>query len=467
MESFITYTLIALIMLAIGYFAGQKTARLTQQNSHKDSEREIAEAQVKIDLLTNQLTEAAEKHQKELDQIKSDHDQHLTRLRSERNKISNDKEELSGLLSRRNTELEHLKEKNKLQKTEVEQLQKKFEKEFENLANKILEKKSEKFTTLNKTNLENILSPLQDKIKDFQNKVEKNQSDAVKRHAALGEQLKHLNEQNLKISREAHNLTRALKGESKTQGNWGEKILARVLEKSGLQEGREYFSQQAFTNDQGRKVYPDVVIHLPNDKRMIIDAKVSLTAYEKYVNTEDRNSKKAYLKQHIHSLKNHIKSLNAKAYEDLLKGASPDFVLMFIPIEPALYKAQDEDPSFFYTAFQKNILLVSPTTLLATLRTVDALWSNEKQQQNAQKIAHHATSLYHKFQGLLKGLDTVGRRIDSTKTAYSDAMKKLTGQQNLIKDIDQLEQLGISPKEKISNKWLKTAHSIQDKNKDA
>ena len=199
------------------------------------------------------------------------------------------------------------------------------------------------------------------------------------------------------------------------------------------------------------------MIHLPNDRRMVIDSKVSLRAYEKYVNEEDPALQESYLKDHIKALKDHIAQLSAKKYEDLLKGKSPDFVLMFIPIEPALYLAQNKDSAFFYSAFQRNILLVSPTTLLSTLRTIDALWSNEKQQQNALEIAKHAASLYHKFKNLLEDLEGVGNRIESTQKAYDKAMKKLTGNQNLIKDIHRLEELGVSPKDQIDSKWMNRA----------
>jgi DNA recombination protein RmuC len=221
-----------------------------------------------------------------------------------------------------------------------------------------------------------------------------------------------------------------------------------------LVKDREYFVQQAHESEEGKKLLPDVVLHLPGDKRMVIDSKVSLVAYEKYVNEEDEGQRARCLKNHLRSLNSHIQDLSSKKYEDLYKMQSPDFVLMFIPVEPALYLAQNSDNSFFYTAFQKNILLVSPTTLLSVLRTIDTLWSNEKQQQNALEIANHAASLYHKFKLLLDELETVGSRLRSTTNAYDGAMKKLTGQQNLIKDIEQLETLGISPKQKISQKWL-------------
>lgn len=382
----------------------------------------------------------------------------------EREEIRGKKDLLSTQLTERNSEYKNLQEKLEEQKGELEKIEEKFSKEFENLANKILDQKSEKFTNINKENIEQILQPLQEKIKVFEEKVEKNSNDSIARHSQLGEKLQQLHEQNIKISEEANNLTKALKGENKTQGNWGELILERVLEKSGLAKDREYFLQRSHETKDGKKMLPDVVLHLPGDKRMVIDSKVSLVAYERYVNEEDEEKRARFLKDHLRSLNNHIQDLSSKKYEDLYKMESPDFVLMFIPVEPALYLAQNLDNSFFYTAFQKNILLVSPTTLLSVLRTIDTLWSNEKQQQNALEIANHAASLYHKFKLLLDELETVGKRLKSTTTAYDDAMKKLTGQQNLIKDIDQLESLGIAPKQKMSQKWLSLANGEEPSN---
>lgn len=383
----------------------------------------------------------------------------LTFSESEKETLRREREEFQNLLTKKSSDLEHLMRRNEEQKQEVKELQAHFQKEFENLANKILEEKTEKFTQKNKENIDLILKPLQEKIKNFEEKVEQNSKDFIERHAQLGQHLRILHEQSQKISEDAINLTKALKGESKTQGNWGELILERVLERSGLTKDREYFVQQTNQDSDGNKLIPDVVIHLPNDKKMVIDSKVSLTAYERYVNEEDETVKLQHLKEHIRSLHNHIKQLSQKKYEDLYKMTSPDFVLMFIPIEPALYLAQNNDSSFFYTAFQQNILLVSPTTLLSTLRTIDAIWSNEKQHQNALEIAQHASSLYHKFKILLDDLETVGNRLKSTSTAYQDAMRKLTGNQNLIKDIHKLEQLGIAPKQKISQKWIERAQT--------
>jgi len=312
---------------------------------------------------------------------------------------------------------DHLQEKLTEQKDELTKLQEKFTKEFENLANKILDQKSEKFTNLNKENIEQILNPLKDKIKTFEEKVDKNNQDFIAKNSQLGQQLKNLQEQNIKVSEEANNLTRALKGDKKAQGNWGELILERVLEQSGLEKGREYETQATQTTDDGKKLVPDVIVWLPNDKKMVIDSKVSLSAYEKFTKTDDEAEKKAQLKQHVLAMKTHINQLSEKNYQQFGDDKSPDFVLMFIPIEPALYIAQNEDANFFYTAFKKNILMVSPTTLLSTLRTVDMVWKNEKQQQNANEIAKHAGSLYDKFQNLIKELNKVGKSINTSKVS--------------------------------------------------
>ena len=360
-------------------------------------------------------------------------------------------------LVRKEGEIKSLGEKIETGKLELEKLEKRFQLEFENLATKLLERTSDKFTLKNKENIESILNPLNEKIKTFEQKVDQTHKENIATHSALKQQIFGLEKLNQQLSQEALNLTKALKGDNKAQGNWGEFVLKRVLEKSNLEEGREYFIQQSHIGEAGNRLMPDVVIQLPENKKMVIDSKVSLTAYERYSNTEDKDEQRKYLKEHITSLKFHVESLHKKKYDELYKIESPDFVLMFIPIEPALYVAQNEDNSFFYTAFEKNILLVSPTTLLSVLRTIDTLWKNEKQQQHAVEIAQHAGSLYHKFKILLDDLETVGNRLNSTSTAYESAMKKLTGNQNLIKDIDRLEKLGVSPKSRIENKWLKKA----------
>lgn len=436
MDDTIIFLVLVPVFLFMGFLAGNYYTKLKQR-----SETATLEERIKLHIL--QEEKMNEKHES---------------LKLQYEGLREEKERLGIQLSRQNAEYEALESQLQTEKERFKSFEADFKDKFENLAHKIMLEKTEKFTLSNKENIENILKPLNLKIKEFEEKVGKSNEDFIKGHAELGKQLQFLNEQNIRISEEANNLTKALKGESKTQGNWGELILERVLEKSNLVKDREYFVQKTYTDSEGNKMLPDVVIHLPNNKRMVIDSKVSLVAYERYVNEEDTVLKERYLKEHVKSLLTHISQLSAKKYEDLHGIHSPDFVLMFIPIEPALYIAQNTDNSFFFTAFQKNILLVSPTTLLSTLRTIDALWSNEKQQQNALEIARHATSLYHKFKILLDDLEGVGNRIESTRNAYSSAMKKLTGNQNLIKDIDRLKKLGVAPKEEIKAAWLDRAN---------
>lgn len=257
------------------------------------------------------------------------------------------------------------------------------------------------------------------------------------------------------MSKETINLTKALKGDNKVQGNWGELVLERVLEKSGLEKDREYFVQQSFTNDDGKRVLPDVVIHLPNNKKMIIDSKVSLVAYEQYVNEEDESLRQTFLKEHVNSLKRHITQLSDKKYEDIYKIASPDFVLLFIPIEPAFAIALNEDTHLYNKAFDKNIVIVTPSTLLATLRTIDTMWNNEKQQRNALEIARQAGALYDKFEGLLNDLIGIGKKIDDSKREYSNAMNKLVdGRGNLIKSVQKLKEMGAKAKKSIPENLL-------------
>jgi len=270
-----------------------------------------------------------------------------------------------------------------------------------------------------------------------------------------------LKDLNLQMSKEAINLTKALKGDSKLQGNWGELVLERVLEKSGLEKGSEYFVQQSFTTEEGNRVLPDVVIHLPENKKMIVDSKVSLTHYERFVNEEDKDLQQQYLKEHVNSIKRHVEQLGGKNYHDLYKIESPDFVLLFIPIEPAFAVALNQDNSLYNKAFEKNIVIVTPTTLLATLRTIDTMWNNEKQQKNAIEIARQAGALYDKFHNLMADLTGVGKDMDRAKSNYSAAMNKLfEGKGNLITSVEKIKKLGAKAKkalpEAIVNKAIES-----------
>lgn len=387
----------------------------------------------------------------------------ITKIESEREDIRQEKDFLNAQLTRKNTEYENLQQTSAKRDQELEERQEQLRKDFELLANKILEEKSEKFTTKNKENLDAILKPLQEKIKTFEDKVDLTQKESISMHSALKEQLSGLKDLNQQITKETTNLTRALKGDSKMQGNWGELVLERVLEKSGLRKDFEYFVQQSFTLENGSRVLPDVVLNLPDGKKMIIDSKVSLTDYERFVNAED-DDKAQFLKAHINSVKRHVDQLSDKNYQDLYDIESPDFVLMFIPIEPAFAVVVNDDNSIYNKAFEKNIVIVTPSTLLATLRTIDSMWNNEKQQQNAIEIARQAGALYDKFEGLMNDLVGVGKKIDATKSDYNAAMNKLfEGNGNLIISVEKLKTLGAKAKKTIPEAIMKRANKeIED-----
>jgi DNA recombination protein RmuC len=311
--------------------------------------------------------------------------------------------------------------------------------------------------------MKNILSPLQDKIQLFEKKVEDTHKESIDYHAALRQQILGLREMNAQMSKETVNLTKALKGDSKMQGNWGELVLERVLEKSGLERDREYYVQQVHTSEDGQRVYPDVVINLPDGKKMIVDSKVSLTAYEKFSNEEDENLKSSYLKEHINSIKRHVEQLGEKNYHDLYQIESPDFVLLFIPIEPAFAIALNEETTLYNKAFEKNIVIVTPSTLLATLRTIDSMWTNQKQQENAYEIARQAGALYDKFEGFVADLLKVGNKIKDTKTEYDAAMNKLVdGKGNLITSVEKLKKMGAKAKKSLPESVLKRAETDEN-----
>ncbi|MDA8650667.1 MAG: DNA recombination protein RmuC [Flavobacteriaceae bacterium] len=379
--------------------------------------------------------------------------------------LQREKEQVQEQLIRTQANNDHLTAKLSDQKKELEHIQERFTSEFENLAQKILDAKSEKFTKQNKESLNHVLKPLQEKIEQFEKRVESTHKDNIDYHASLRQQIIGLTQLNEQMSREATNLTKALKGDSKLQGNWGELVLERVLEKSGLEKDREYYVQQSFTTDTGQRVLPDVVLHLPEGKKMIIDSKVSLTAYERFVNAEDQNEQGQQLKEHVGSLKKHVEQLGAKNYHDLYDIESPDFVLLFVPIEPAFAVALNHDNSLYNWAFEKNIVIVTPTTLLATLRTIDSMWTNEKQQQNAIEIATHAGRLYDAFVRLSDDLLKVGEQMDRAKGTYADAMNKLSeGKGNLVGRVERLKKLGAKASKQQNEKLLKRAtdHDLLD-----
>jgi DNA recombination protein RmuC len=463
MTAVFPFLVVFIIALAIGIFLGKL---LFSANSKSEK----ASLEEKINGLFSQINQQKEQFQNERNQFekqiqsdKIDFEKQLAATNFEKETIRSEKESLAIQLSKKETDFENLWERNKEQKQEVEQLQEKFTKEFENLANKILDEKTTKFTEQNKENLKNILSPLQDKIQLFEKKVEDTHKESIDYHAALRQQILGLREMNEQMSKETLNLTKALKGDSKMQGNWGELILERVLEKSGLEKDREYFVQQSFVTEEGNRVFPDVIINLPDGKKMIVDSKVTLTAYERYINEEDDNLKAQFLKEHVVSINRHVEQLGSKNYHDLYQMESPDFVLLFIPIESAFALALNEDTTLYNKAFEKNIVIVTPSTLLATLRTIDSMWTNQKQQENALEIARQAGALYDKFEGFVSDLIKIGKKMDEAKVEYQGAMNKLVdGKGNLIISVEKLKKMGAKAKKSLPENIVNRANAFDN-----
>jgi len=452
-----------IIALAIGVFIGKILFSTKSQSEKASLEEKINGLLLQINQLKEQFQNERNQFEKQIQSDKADFEKQLLLSNSEKETIRTEKESLAIQLSKKETDFENLWERNKEQKQEVEQLQEKFTKEFENLANKILEEKTTKFTEQNKENLKNILSPLQDKIQLFEKKVEDTHKESIDYHAALRQQILGLREMNEQMSKETLNLTKALKGDSKMQGNWGELILERVLEKSGLEKDREYFVQQSFVTEEGNRVFPDVVINLPDGKKMIVDSKVTLTAYERYINEEDDNLKSQHLKEHVLSINRHVEQLGNKNYQDLYHMESPDFVLLFIPIESAFAIALNEDTSLYNKAFEKNIVIVTPSTLLATLRTIDSMWTNQKQQENALEIARQAGALYDKFEGFVSDLVKIGKKMDEAKIEYQGAMNKLVdGKGNLITSVEKLKKMGAKAKKALPENIINRANIFEN-----
>lgn len=438
--------------LALGIFIGKIIF-----SAKSSSERKVLEER------NNSLLSSLEQIKQQLQNEKQGIEKQLVQVAAERDSLRTAKDALTVQLTKKETDFDNLMERMREQRKEADELREKFTKEFENLANKILEEKSNKFTEQNRENLKNILSPLQEKIQLFEKKVEDTHKESIDYHAALRQQILGLREMNEQMSKETLNLTKALKGDSKMQGNWGELILERVLEKSGLEKGREYDVQQSHVTEEGSRIQPDVIINLPDGKKMVVDAKVSLVAYERYVNEDDETLQTLHIKEHINSIKRHVDQLSDKNYHDLYKMESPDFVLLFIPIEPAFAIALKEDNTLYNKAFERNIVIVTPSTLLATLRTIDSMWTNQKQQENAYEIARQAGALYDKFEGFVTDLTKVGNKMKDAQNEYQNAMGKLVeGRGNIITSIEKLKKMGAKAKKSLPENILKRAMLPED-----
>jgi Uncharacterized protein conserved in bacteria len=348
---------------------------------------------------------------------------------------------------------ENLAEKLENQKLEIENLQKRLTVEFENIATKILKERSDEFAVSNHKNLSEILNPLRERIQLFERKVDETYDKELRDKVSLREEVRKLTELNARVSEEANNLTRALKGDIKKQGNWGEVILERVLERSGLTKGQEYEREEVVDGADMSVQRPDVIIHLPDNKHIIIDSKVSLVAYERFVSAETDEQRTIHLKEHVSSLRSHVKLLSEKNYQNAQSLNTPDFVLMFLPIEASFSVAVQGDGEIFSYAWERKIVIVSPTTLLATLRTISSIWKQENQTKNAQEIARLSGALYDKFIGFAEDMVKIKTNIDRTANAYDDAMKKMKdGTGNIIRTAEKIKELGA----KTGNKALPT-----------
>lgn len=375
-------------------------------------------------------------------------------LETERQKVI----ELNNSLSASEADFRNLEEKLAERKKEVDTIQEKFTAEFKNLANEILEKNSAKFTDLNKNSMSELLNPLRDKILTFEKKVEEAYDKELRDKISLREEVKKLYELNNRISEEANNLTRALKGDTKKQGDWGEVILETVLERSGLTKDREYRKQVITTNSGGETIKPDYLVFLPDKRHIIIDSKVSLVAYDKFVNAESEEARPKFLKAHIESMKSHVKLLSEKNYFSSLEFNTPDFVLMFVPIESSFSLALQADQELFNFAWERKIVIVSPTTLLATMSTIASMWKMDKQSQHAFQIAEESGKLYDKFKLFMDDMVKVGTQLNSTKNTYEDAMKKLvTGRGNLVNQAEKIREMGAKNTRRIDEKITQRA----------
>jgi DNA recombination protein RmuC len=349
-------------------------------------------------------------------------------------------------------------EKQLQQEKYILELQQQFKLQFEHIANTILEEKTSKFTLQNKANMDLILSPLKENIKAFEEKVERVYKAESDERNMLKGVISQLMEQSKQIQEDANNLTKALKGDNKKQGNWGEVILERVLERSGLVKDQEYRIQSSFSTANGNRIQPDVIIDLPDNKHIVVDSKVSLIAYEKYVSAETEEEKEIHVKQHLSSLKNHIQDLSGKNYQALYQINSPDFVLLFVPIESSFGIAVQRDAELFNYAWDRKVVIVSPSTLLATLRTISSIWKQERQNRNVLEIARLSGSMYDKFVGFLADMEGIGRNIKQSQDAYDKAIGKLSsGAGNLAHTADKIKKLGAKTTKQIDHKFLDPA----------
>lgn len=436
----LSYILIGLGALALGYLLAYVSQQKKTAATKEAVQQELQTAQNQLSIYTNEI----QKNQSQL-AVADD------KLETARQQILS----LTGDVNRQQAENKNLAERIERENADLEKREEQLRQRFENLANEILEKKSEKFTLQNKENLGELLLPFRERILEFQKRVEETNVQGEKRGAALVEQIKGLKELNQQITQEAKSLTLALRGDSKTQGNWGELQLENILSKAGLEKGIHYEKEQNFKNEAGQNQRLDYILNMPDGKHLILDSKVSLSAYSRFFDTEDEAQQQRALKEHVSSMHAHIKGLGERNYQNLYGINPPDYVLMFVANEPALTAALKEDPNLYEKALDKNVALVTTATLLATLRTISYIWKQDQQNKNADEIAKQAAGLYDKFVGFSEDLIKLGNQMGTAQKTYKDAMNKLTeGSGNLVRRTENLRKLGTNPTKEIDQKLL-------------
>ena len=422
--------------LVIGYISGFFIGKNSVYKAFGTFEKKKIENEILIEQLNTQV---------------EDFKKSILNETEKKNQLINDLKNAEIKLGQKSVEIKNLNERFFEFKKETNTLQKQLKIEFKNIANEIIKEQSKDFSEHNS----NLLNPFKTQLESFEKTIQTQLKDNIERDASFKAQLEKLTSLNKEISQEAANLTNALKGDNKFQGNWGELILERVLESSGLEKGAEYHTQVSLTNADDNKIQPDAIVHLPDNKHIIIDSKVSLVAYEQYVNSKNHEEREQYLKSHLLSVKNHIKQLSEKKYQTAEGLTTPDFILLFVPIEASFGLAVKEDIEVFNYAWNKNIVIVSPSTLLATLKTIASLWKQDKQNKNVLKIAEESGKFYDKFVGFVSDLTKIEKSLDKTSKDFSEAQKKLyEGRGNIVSRIEKIKELGAKTTKQIDEKYL-------------
>ncbi|MRX47583.1 DNA recombination protein RmuC [Pedobacter puniceum] len=457
------YIITAIIILLIAVFLFLKKPS-SNTNDAFLNELKAENEQLKINLAVSQQQQKSliEEKNAVINLLKEEKQDAEFKLLGRINALEDDKKELQDMLNAERKKIATLEESYKAQQQRLEEqkqymaeLQQRFKTEFENVANQILKEKTKEFTDVNKANLDVLLNPLKENIKAFEQKVEQTYKVEANERFTLKGTIDELIKQTKLIQDDASNLTKALKGDNKKQGNWGEMVLDKLLEGSGLIEGINYTKQAGFIAEDGNRYLPDILLNLPENKHIIIDAKVSLVAYEKLVNCDEETEREALTKLHVNSIKSHIQGLSNKNYQDLYQINSPEFVLLFIPIESSFAMAVQYDQELFDFAWNKKVVIVTPSTLLATLKTVASIWKQEQQTKNAIDIATKAGALYDKFVGFVGDIQKIGDSLDKSQKAYQDALGKLsTGNGNLVTRAEQLRKLGAKTSKLLDDKLI-------------